>query len=167
MELYVLRHAIAVDRGSPEYPDDSRRPLTRKGARRMRRGVRGLARTGTRLDLVLSSPYTRARETAEIVVEVMGGSDRLEFFQPLAAEVPPDQTIRQLQRRCEGLDSVLLVGHEPQLSAIGSLLLSGDSGLALELGKGGAYRLSVDVLQPGTAVLDWWLTPKQLRKLGK
>jgi phosphohistidine phosphatase SixA len=97
----------------------------------------------------------------------MEREERLEFFQPLAPEVPPDQAIRHLERRCEGMESALIVGHEPQLSAIGSLLLSGDSGLALELGKGGAFKLSVDVLQPGTAILDWWLTPKQLRKLGK
>jgi phosphohistidine phosphatase len=168
MDLFVLRHAIAVERGHPDYlRDDAKRPLTRKGVRRMRRVVRGLKRAGLDFDVVLSSPYKRARETAEIVVEMLHREESLELFQPLAPEIPPEQTIRQLWRRCEKLDSVLLVGHEPQLSAIGSLLLAGDSGLALELGKGGAFKIEVDQLQPGTAILDWWLTPRQLRRLGE
>jgi phosphohistidine phosphatase len=78
MEIYVLRHAIAVERGSPDYlHDDSQRPLTKKGIRRMRRGVRGLGHAGLEFDLLLTSPYTRARQTAEIVVEALGGPDRL------------------------------------------------------------------------------------------
>lgn len=168
MDLYVLRHAIAVERGHPDYVhDDSKRPLTRKGIRRMRREVEGLRRAGLDFDVTLSSPYTRAWQTAEIVVEILGQEQKLESFQPLAPEVPPEQTIRQLERRCAGMESVLVVGHEPQLSAIGSLLLSGNSGLALELGKGGAFKLELDQIHPGSAILDWWLTPRQLRKLGK
>lgn len=168
MDLYVLRHAIAIDRGHPDYlDDDSKRPLTRKGTRRMRRSVRGLMRAGLEFEVVLSSPYKRAWQTAEIVADMLDRPELLESFQPLAPEVPPEQAVRQLERRCEGLDSVLLVGHEPQLSAIGSLLLSGDSSLALDLGKGGAFKLDIDQLQPGTAILDWWLTPRQLRKLSK
>jgi len=168
MDLYVLRHALAVNRGEPDYlGDDSRRPLTRKGIRRMRKGALGISRLDARFDLILSSPYKRAHETALIVAETLGAEDRLEFFQPLTPETPPDQAIRQLARRCVKLDSVLLVGHEPQLSAIGSLLLSGNSGLALELGKGGAFKLEADELQGGMAVLEWWLTPRQLRRLGR
>jgi phosphohistidine phosphatase len=132
----------------------------------MRRIARGLRRAGLDPDLVLSSPYSRARETADIVAGAMDLEERMELFQPLSPEVPPDQAIRQVARRSEKLDSVLLVGHEPQLSAIGSLLLAGHSGLALELGKGGAFKLELDQVQPGAAILDWWLTPRQLRKLG-
>jgi phosphohistidine phosphatase len=168
MDLYVLRHAIAVERGTRDYlEDDSKRPLTKKGIRRMRRGVRGLARAGLAFDLLLTSPYARARQTAEIVAEALEGDDRMEVFQPLTPETPPEQAIRQIARRTEKLDSVLLVGHEPQLSAIGSLLLAGNSGLALELGKGGAFKLEAEQLVPGAAVLEWWLTPRQLRRLGE
>jgi len=168
MDLYVLRHAVAIDRSSPDYiHDDSKRPLTRKGIRQMHRGARGMKRLGLDFDIVLSSPYTRARETAEIVVEALEAEDTLELFQPLTPEIPPEQAIRQLARRCEKLQSVLLVGHEPQLSAMGSILLSGTSGLALELRKGGLFKLRVDQIQSGTAILDWWLTSRQLRRLGR
>lgn len=167
MDLYALRHGIAVDRGSSDYlDDDSRRPLTRKGIRRMLREGRGMNRLGLSFDLILTSPYVRARRTAEIVAEILDTDAPLEMFQPLAAEIPPDQTLRQIARRAEGIDSVLLVGHEPQLSAIGSLMLSGNANLALELRKGGMFKLGAEQVQPGTAVLEWWLTPRQLRRLG-
>ena len=167
MDLYILRHGIAVDRGNPEYvQDDSKRPLTRKGIRRMIRAARGMKRLGMDFDLILTSPYVRAKRTAEIVADALGGETTLEAFQPLAAETPPEQAIRQIARRTEGLGSVLLVGHEPQLSAMGSLLLSGSPDLALELRKGGLFKLEAEQIQAGTAVLDWWLTPRQLRRLG-
>ena len=167
MDLYALRHAIAVDRESPDFVhNNSKRPLTRKGRRRMRREAQGMARLGLKFDLILSSPYVRTRETSDIVVEALGGTTPLELFQPLSGEIPPDQALRQIARRTEGLVSVLLVGHEPQLSGIGSLLLSGGSELALELRKGGMFKLEAEQVQPATAVLEWWLTPKQLRRLG-
>jgi phosphohistidine phosphatase len=168
MDLYALRHAIAADRGNPEYiQDDSKRPLTRKGIRRMLRAAQGMKRLRMKFDVILTSPYVRARRTAEIVAETLGGDTPLELFQPLAAEVPADQAIRQIARRTEGLDSVLLVGHEPQLSAIASLILSGSPTLALELRKGGMFKLEAEQIQAGTGVLEWWLTPRQLRRLGE
>lgn len=166
MDLYALRHAIAVDRGTEEYvQDDSRRPLTRKGIRRMRRAARGVRRLGLTVDLILSSPYLRARETAEIVATALDDTT-LELFQPLAAEIPPEQALRQIARRAEGLKSLLLVGHEPQLSAMASLLIAGNPDLALELKKGGMFKIEAEQLQAGTGVLEWWLTSRHLRRLG-
>ena len=67
MNIYIIRHAIAVDEGMPEYEKDSERPLTDKGRKKMRQIAKGLRTLGVEIDLILSSPYVRARETAEIL----------------------------------------------------------------------------------------------------
>lgn len=71
MNLYLIRHAIAVDEGDPEYAQDSLRPLTEKGRKKMRQIARGLRALGAEFDLIVSSPYVRARETAEILSDVL------------------------------------------------------------------------------------------------
>jgi phosphohistidine phosphatase len=168
MELYVLRHGIAVQRGTPAYiRNDSERPLTGKGIKRMRRGTRGMRQLGVAFDVLLTSPYRRARETAQIVADSYEVPDLVETFEPLSAEVAPEETIRELARRCKNLYSVLLVGHEPQLSSIGSLLLGGRSDLALDLKKGGLFKLWLEHVEPGRAALEWWLTPRQLRDFAR
>ena len=167
MEVYVLRHAIAVERGHPDYSgNDSARPLTAKGIGKMRRGAEGIRALGLDFDLILSSPYRRARETAEIVADAIDQRGRLEIFAGLAAEVPATAAIREVSARVAGADSVLLVGHEPQLSEIASILLAGNSSVDFVLKKAGMYKLECSSLSPGTAAMEWWLTPRQLRRLG-
>jgi len=87
------------------------------------------------------------------------------LFEPLAAEVPAELTIRSLATHCATRKSVLLVGHEPQLSTIGAILLSGDSELDLDLKKGGLFKLELATIEAGEARLEWCLTPRQLRQL--
>ncbi len=164
MELYILRHAIAEDRGASVYSHDSLRPLTEKGIERMNRGARGMARLGITFDLIMSSPYVRARQTADIVA-ALGPTSCVELFPPLAAAISAFEAITEISLRAEGLNSVLLVGHEPQLSQIGSILLAGDTVLDLRLKKGGMFKLTCENLYPGSATLDWWLMPKHLRQL--
>ena len=65
-ELYLIRHAIAEERGD-SWPDDAKRPLTDDGTAKMRKAARGLARIGVRFDVILTSPFVRTRQTAEIV----------------------------------------------------------------------------------------------------
>lgn len=166
MPLYVLRHAIAVERGSPDYAaDDSARPLTEDGIQKMRRGARGIRRMGLDFDLILTSPYRRARQTAEIVADALDALERMEIFSPLAADVAPEEAVAQAAERAAGSESVLLVGHEPQLSEIGSILLAGNTELGLQLKKGGLFKLECSRIGPGSGTLEWWLTAKQLRQL--
>src|SRR5882672_6508644 len=70
-ELYLVRHGVAEERGEL-WPDDSKRPLSEEGMAGMRKATRGLARIGVSVDVVLTSPLVRARQTAEIVA---GGLD--------------------------------------------------------------------------------------------
>ena len=80
--IYIVRHAIAAERGE-KYPDDAKRPLTHDGIARMRQAVRGFSTLEPGIDLVLTSPYVRARQTAEPVVKVLRLSGKLRETQAL------------------------------------------------------------------------------------
>jgi len=164
MILYLLRHAIAVDRGSSGDEDDSARPLTPKGERRMRRGAEGMLALGLSYDLILSSPYQRARQTADIVAEVYAVRDGVQISAALASDGDPRQVIDALIHTHGTRQHILLVGHEPYLSRLISTLVTGGSALPLVMKKGGLCKLSIDALRFGRcASLEWLLTPRQLR----
>ncbi len=165
VELTFLRHAISEERGFPGISDDSLRPLKESGVEKMRIGAQGIARLGINFDLIISSPYVRARQTAEIVAAALRPATYMELFPPLAADVEAIDAITEIRVRTEGLCSVLIVGHEPQLSQIGSILLAGDLRLDLRLKKGGMFKLTCENVSLGPATLDWWLMPKHLRQL--
>src|SRR5262245_50296725 len=108
MELYILRHAIAVDRGTPGYEDDRQRPLTPEGRKKMRLIAKGMKALGLEFDLILSSPYLRAKETAEIATEVLRARNKLKFSDDLAVDGDPRTLLKGLLRAPK---RVLLVGH--------------------------------------------------------
>ena len=161
--LYVLRHGTAVNRGDPAYPLDSDRPLTIKGIKRMRRIADGMRRIRLGFDVILSSPYRRALESAFVVAREYEAGESLQTIQALKAEVLPEEVIRTLLGKFSTCGRLLLVGHEPQLSALVSTLTSGSAGARPLLKKGGLCKLQVDGLQVGKcATLAWLLTPRQL-----
>ena len=168
MILYFMRHGIAVDRADTgASSDDRERALTPKGIKRMRRAAKGLRSLSLPLDRILTSPFERARQTARIVAAALHMEDRLEEIQQLC----PDQSVQDLLSALaaySGKDNILLIGHEPLLSSTVSFLLSGSAGAEIRLKKGGLCCLEVDRLPPKeSAVLDWALTPKQLRLLAR
>lgn len=178
MNLYILRHGIAVEPGTPGYASDADRPLTPKGKRKLRKIARALKAMKISFDWILSSPYLRARQTADIVATVLGCQRRLEFTDHLGPSGVPAKLIEQLNRplqpehssrraaKSAQLENVLLVGHEPYLSALVSLLMSGGTQAGIVLKKGGLCKLSAEALKPGRcAQLDWLLTPAQLADL--
>ena len=122
---------------------------------------------GCSFDLVVSSPYTRARQTAEIVAKKLKASKELEFSDALTPHAGPREIVDFLNRRKPSPDSVLLVGHEPQLSSLISLLISGDADVDVVLKKGGLARLSLQSLKQGRcAALKWLLTARQMARIG-
>jgi phosphohistidine phosphatase len=165
VNVYLLRHAIAEERDAARWPDDSLRPLTRDGAERFRRAARGLRRIVPTVDVVLASPYARAWQTAELVHDEAGWPEP-ERCSALAADRPAAAALEPLQRHVKR-ESVVLVGHEPNLSSLASLLSAGDeSSLALELKKGGVTALVFTAVPaPGSGLLRWNVTPKILRAL--
>jgi phosphohistidine phosphatase len=166
MNLYLMRHGIAVAADQPEVESDSERPLTPKGVKRMRRAANGLRRLGISFDTILTSPLVRARQTAEIVAETLGLEGRLEEISELAPEISVNHLIEGLTRFHDRED-LLLVGHNPLLIRAFSFFISGKENLKIELKKGGLGCIETDSLPPSApGTLHWFLTPKQLRRLG-
>jgi phosphohistidine phosphatase len=162
MEIYILRHGIAVERGSRSYKKDSERPLTEEGVEKMHEIAGTIAEMDLKFDLILSSPLVRAQQTAAIVVEELGGE--VTFTDFLVPGADAKELIAEIND--EKPRQVLLVGHEPDLSQLISLLTSGSDNVAIELKKGGLCKLTSEKLAFGQcATLNWLLTPKQLRSM--
>ena len=163
LNLYVLRHGIAVERGTPGYAQDADRPLTPKGERKLWQSTEAMAALELRLDLILSSPFLRARQTAEIVAEALKTRKKLEFSDSLTPGGSTQKLVELLNRLQPPPENILLVGHEPYLSGLISLLATGRERLLLVLKKGGLCKLTVVGLKHGRcASLEWLLTPRQM-----
>jgi phosphohistidine phosphatase len=161
--LYILRHALAAQRGAGGFAKDADRPLTPEGRQKLRRVARAMVKLELDIDLIVSSPFVRARQTAELVADALQLRDKLQFSDHLSPEGKPDQLIHDLKQIHPVPDGVLLVGHEPYLSKLVSLLVAGTPNLSLTLKKAGLGKLTVTGLTAGRcAILEWLLTPKQL-----
>lgn len=166
MELLILRHGEAVPRGSADYPNDSDRPLTSRGIKDMRRIAKGMRGMDLSIDHILSSRLVRAKQTAEIAVGTLSPDRPIEYSEHLEPEGDIEMLINELTTKCGAQDHVLLVGHEPHLSQLISFLACGDDSLEMNLRKGGLCKLEVSSLRFGKcAVLEWLLTPRQLKNL--
>jgi len=166
MEIYLLRHGIAVERETRGFEDDFTRPLTPKGRRQLRKSAAAIKKLTSKFDLILSSPLVRAKQTAEIVAKELKCKKRLRFTNALAPGGLASILIRQMSREKEAPGNVLLVGHEPDLSGLVSLLVTGGKGMQIEFKKGALCKLEADVLRDGQcATLVWFLTPKQMKMI--
>ena len=160
MEIYVLRHGIAVERGTPGYKKDSDRPLTKEGEEKVRQIAQAMLAMDLKFDLILSSPYVRAAKTAQIVASEL--DEEVTFTEFLEPDGNQLALVNQIND--EKPHRVLLVGHEPYLSGLIALLISGTAAATIELKKGGLCKMSTDKLTFGKcATLNWLLTPKLLR----
>jgi phosphohistidine phosphatase len=143
--------------------DDSLRPLTREGERQMAQVTRAMKKMGLEFDLILSSPYARAKKTAEIVAEKLKLEKRLKFANELSCGGDPQQLVNQLASLKPQPENVLLTGHEPYLSGLISTLVFGDAGAPIDFKKAGLCKLKMEGLRYGQcARLCWLLTPKQM-----
>jgi phosphohistidine phosphatase len=163
MNLYLLRHGIAMELGSPGFGKDADRPLAPEGERKLRRITEAMEALDLSFDLILSSPYLRARQTAEIVAEARKAHKRLEYPDSLIPGGSTKKLVEFLDRLQPTPESVLLVGHEPFLSGLISLLATGHEGFCVVMKKGGLCKLTIEALRHGRcATLEWLLTPKQM-----
>jgi len=166
MELYLLRHGLAVERGTPGFEDDAARPLTPKGRRQVRRMAAAMKKLERDFDLILSSPFLRAKQTAEIVAGELKLKKRLKISNALASGGSAAILLRQLERHRPAPGKVLLVGHEPDLSRLISLLVTGSLDLQMDFKKAGLCKLETEKLHAGKcATLVWLLTPKQMKMM--
>jgi len=160
MKLYILRHGDAAEGGDPRYKENER-PLTSKGIHRTKQLAHVLREMEITFDSILTSPLTRARETAEIVARGVKLQDNLRFSEHLSPSGSMEELVHQVNTIRPAPKNVLLVGHEPYLSGFISLLCIGGPGLPIAFKKGALCRLDVQVLNCGKcATLDWLLQPR-------
>ena len=165
MRLLIIRHGPAGDREEweAEGRDDRLRPLTSQGKKEVRKAVAGLAELVPTLDVLATSPLTRAVETANIVAAQYGCE--IQLLEALAPDSEPDRLTAWLQQQ-SSTHTIGVVGHEPHLSTLAAYLLTGRPASFLDLKKGGACLLELDLRPaPGSGTLRWLLTGSLLRRL--
>jgi phosphohistidine phosphatase len=162
LELYLVRHGIAEDRGE-DWPDDSKRPLTSSGIAKLRKQARGLVELGVTLDQIVTSPLVRTRQTADVLAEVLKSKPPVATSDALAPAGTPAAVIQEIGRHARK-GRVALVGHEPNLGELAAQLIGAKA--PLEFKKGGICRIDFEALPPkGIGALRWFVTPKMLRNL--
>jgi phosphohistidine phosphatase len=167
LQLIMIRHAIAEDReefARTGEPDD-KRPLTKGGIRRMERIVVGLKQIVPKIDVVATSPLTRATQTADII----GNAFRVSGAEVIPALLPgaKPEDFASWARNYTRKGVVAAIGHEPYLGSLVTWLIGGKGESRVELKKGGACLIEFDdAVGPGLATMCWLATPRMLRRLG-
>jgi phosphohistidine phosphatase len=162
MNLYLIRHAIAEEQHSSG--DDSQRALTDKGRKKMRQIAKGLRILGVEFDAILSSPYLRSRETAEILNNVFKMRTQVVNNNHLMPGGDPSQLLAEIKEKYS-VDDLAIVGHEPFLSRLIGLLTAQGSPVNVEMKKGGVCRLYTDDLHHAT--MQWLMTPGVLVEISE
>ncbi len=163
MQLWVIRHAIAFPRANPDCPPDPLRPLTERGRQRMQAAARGLRKLDVTPIRSLTSPFVRARETAEIVLDTLQiARDSLEEDSELLPGADPIGLLNILLLK--NVDTAVF-GHAPHLDRLIAAATNAP-GDFVELKKGATACLEFLGTTNSTAVLRWLMTPRSLRQIG-
>ena len=167
VDLYILRHGDAEPLGL-ESQDDAERSLTSEGLEIMTRAGQGMRRMGITLDVLLSSPKKRARQTAQIVHEELSLVAPITFSDSIATGsweellVQVDSVITHLNKQNVGA-GVMIVGHEPYLGQLIGTLVTGVSSCLTELVPGSLCKLRLtEIAHRQVATMHWMLTPEHL-----
>ncbi len=164
MSLILVRHAIAEDREEflLKNKEDSLRPLTVKGRKRMEKVAAEMKDWVPSVDLIVTSPYTRAVQTAEILRKNYP-KVKMAVASELVPHSPPQAFIRWLRLQPAALKTIMAVGHEPQLSVFISYLLAAKNQSFVELKKSGAVGIEIsswEEIETSQAQLLWLIQPK-------
>lgn len=163
MDLYIVRHGIAVRRDS-QVPD-SQRPLTAEGAKRFAQVSRGLRRLGVRLTGIWTSPLVRARQTAEILAEEFSLTASVREEAALQPDTDPAALVEPLSG-IPAASHLAVVGHDPHLGRLATYLLTGLTTGVISIKKGGVARITITSFDaPVRGELRWLLTPRQVRRI--
>lgn len=165
MELYFIRHAIAVERDDPSVKSDEARWLTEEGIEKMESAARGLKVIVPELDAIYTSPFVRARQTAEIVARKYGKESKVKD----ADELMPGAhftALHTILKKHNSHDRIALVGHEPDFSELIARAIAGSPVPEIEMKKGAVCRVDIPAkFEPGSGALVWLLPPAVLRKI--
>jgi phosphohistidine phosphatase len=162
IHLYLVRHAIAADRGD-EWPDDGKRPLTPKGIQRFRAVVQGLKRMGVLPDLVLTSPLVRAKQTAEILADGLTPHPPVVTAESLAPGGSQASFVEDIGKHPKAVH-IACVGHEPDLGQLAARLIGARRPLAFK--KGGVCCIDLEAVN-GPGHLVWFAPPRLLRRVSR
>jgi phosphohistidine phosphatase len=163
-QLFLIRHGVAEERGDA-WPDDAKRPLSEEGIERFQKSARGLARLDVWIDVVLTSPLVRARQTAEIVASAFDPRPSIVTIESLAPGGSYASLVADLEKHGRKT-RIALVGHEPGIGELGARLIG--SRHSFEFKKGAVCRIDVDEIPPvGPGDLRWFLTPKVMASIKK
>lgn len=163
MILYLVRHGIAVNRTDPKCPPEAERPLTAKGVQKTRLAALGLRALGAKPDVLITSPYVRAAQTAEIFAEALGYSpEKIRVSDALKPADNPATILAEIGRL--RAKEVMCCGHAPHLDLLISLL-TGARGAFTALKKAGVACFEQQGGH-GRWELRWMVGPKMLRDLG-
>lgn len=164
MQLYILRHAVAVPRGTPGYPNDDR-PLTEEGITKMTEGANGIKEVCASFDVIISSPLIRAMHTAQITAEAVSYIDEIVITEYLLPGSPQRSLFNFLDKFREQ-EKIMIVGHEPHIGFVASKLLGIDDSV-IEFKKGALCRIDIDELPPkDKGKMIFLMQPKELRIIG-
>ena len=164
IELYLIRHGVAEERGEA-WPDDAKRPLSEAGMSRLRKSARGLSRLGVSFDVIVTSPLVRTRQTAEIVAAGVDPRPHIVSTESLAPGGSMAAVMADLEKHAKRA-RIAIVGHEPGIGELAARLAGLRHPIAFK--KGAVCRIDVDELPPeGPGELRWFLSPKILRSVCK
>ena len=166
MEIYVVRHGIAIDREDPKCPPDPERYLTEEGIEKTKRVAAAVAALGASPDLLLSSPYVRAMQTAEIFASALDYSkQKIRRTDLLLPGAEPSLFFRELAKDKQ-TSTLFVFGHAPQLDDILAAAL-GSKHHITSLKKAGVALIELKRVSPPNGQLVWLAPPKLLRRAGK
>lgn len=161
MLLYIIRHAWAVDRDDPAYPEDALRPLTEEGRERFGKLVKLLAERGFAPGLVATSPLVRCRQTAEIVSRQVRGRPAVVERDELAPGSDLGGLLAWTNGQPAGREEIAWVGHAPDVEYLAGDLIGASRG-ATRFAKGGVAAIQFDAPPTQGAGTLWWLVTAKL-----
>src|SRR6267154_5992248 len=166
MQLFIVRHGIAIDREDPRCPPDPERYLTEEGVEKTKQVAKGVTALGVAGDLLLTSPYVRAAQTAEIFASALDyPKQKIRRTDLLLPGAEPSQLFRELAKEKQALN-VFLFGHAPQLDDLIAAAV-GSKRHVTGLKKAGVAFVELKRLSPPIGQLVWLATPRLLRRAGK
>jgi phosphohistidine phosphatase len=166
MQLYIVRHGIAIDREDPKCPPDPERYLTEEGIEKTKQVAKGVAALGATADLLLSSPYVRATQTAEIFADALDyPKAKIRRTDLLLPGGEASLFYRELAKDKQS-SVIFCFGHAPQLDDLVATGLGSKHHLA-SLKKAGVALLELKRVSPPSGQLVWLATPKMLRRASK
>jgi phosphohistidine phosphatase len=161
MEIYLMQHGVPFPK-----EQDPEQGLSPEGTDQIRASGRALKRMGISLDAIVCSPKKRSQQTAAIVAEELGlAADNIIETEQVKPMAPAPETVDFLNG-LSNKNRVLIAGHLPSVAAIASFLLTEGSKATINFQMGGVCRIDVETLPTHSGVLQWYLTPYQLRLLG-